>query len=181
MLEHFYQSIPGYFTFEDYYRDVVGRLPPGAHCVEVGVHAGRSAAFLAVELANRVLVPSLDLVDRFDDVPVTTVAHTLEPVTGNVVRWLERGTSWDVAGLYQDATLDFVFLDAGHDFDSVRRDIEAWAPKVKESGILAGHDFCQEFPGVVRAVEELIGRFRVYMGSQWENGKYYPVWERCES
>jgi hypothetical protein len=43
--------------------------------------------------------------------------------------------------------LDFVYLDARHDFAGVVADIHAWWPKVKVGGIFAGHDFVDgEFP-----------------------------------
>lgn len=42
---------------------------------------------------------------------------------------------------FADETLDFVFIDAAHDYESVKEDIEAWAPKVHRDGIVAGHDY----------------------------------------
>ncbi|CAK9113167.1 unnamed protein product [Durusdinium trenchii] len=46
-----------------------------------------------------------------------------------------------------DADLDFVYLDARHDFAGVVADIHAWWPKVREGGVFAGHDFVDgEFP-----------------------------------
>lgn len=46
-----------------------------------------------------------------------------------------------------DGDLDFVYLDARHDFAGVVADIHAWWPKVKLGGIFAGHDFVDgEFP-----------------------------------
>mmetsp|Transcript_140938 Transcript_140938/g.450669 ORF Transcript_140938/g.450669 Transcript_140938/m.450669 type:complete len:374 (-) Transcript_140938:63-1184(-) len=46
-----------------------------------------------------------------------------------------------------DAELDFVYLDARHDFAGVVTDIRAWWPKVRVGGIFAGHDFVDgEFP-----------------------------------
>lgn len=46
-----------------------------------------------------------------------------------------------------DGELDFVYLDARHDFAGVVADIHAWWPKVKTGGIFAGHDFVDgEFP-----------------------------------
>jgi hypothetical protein len=38
-------------------------------------------------------------------------------------------------------TLDFVYIDAMHDFDNVMADILAWAPKVRKGGIVSGHDY----------------------------------------
>lgn len=42
---------------------------------------------------------------------------------------------------FYDESLDFVYLDARHDKDGIAEDIEAWWPKVKKGGILAGHDY----------------------------------------
>ena len=37
--------------------------------------------------------------------------------------------------------VDLVFIDADHREEGVIRDIEAWRPKIREGGILCGHDF----------------------------------------
>lgn len=50
--------------------------------------------------------------------------------------------SIDAAGTVPDSSLDFVYLDARHDFCGVLADIVAWWPKLKRGGIFAGHDFC---------------------------------------
>jgi len=50
----------------------------------------------------------------------------------------------------------FVFIDAAHDYESVKADILAWRPLVERGGILAGHDYDWGYPGVVHAVRELI-------------------------
>ena len=56
-----------------------------------------------------------------------------------------------------DESLDFVYIDGAHDYDNVKADIKAWAPKVKIGGIIAGDDF-YSFPsgkgGVMQAVTE---------------------------
>lgn len=43
-----------------------------------------------------------------------------------------------------DGSLDFVFIDGNHDFENVVADIAAWTPKVRQGGIISGHDFCDE-------------------------------------
>jgi len=48
--------------------------------------------------------------------------------------------------------LDFVYIDACHQYESVIEDIRTWLPKVRKGGLLAGHDFCDVWPGVVQAV-----------------------------
>jgi hypothetical protein len=55
--------------------------------------------------------------------------------------------------LYEDESLDFVFLDASHKYDDIKADLFAWYPKVKKGGIFAGHDY-PTWTQVVRAVDE---------------------------
>jgi hypothetical protein len=51
-----------------------------------------------------------------------------------------RKTSLEAVNGFEDNTLDFVYIDANHDYEHVLEDILAWYPKVKEGGILAGDD-----------------------------------------
>jgi hypothetical protein len=48
--------------------------------------------------------------------------------------------------------LDFVYIDANHNYEYVKEDLEAWYPKLKKGGILSGHDYPTE--SVRRAVDE---------------------------
>ena len=52
----------------------------------------------------------------------------------------------------EDASLDFVFLDAYLDYESTVRDLETWYPKVKTNGLFTGHDW--QSPAVQTAVTE---------------------------
>ena len=72
--------------------------------------------------------------------------------------------SWDGAQHYDDKSLDFVFIDAGHDYTSVKKDIDAWLPKVKSGGILAGHDFMNEYSGIIQAVIDTFDYWEVWRG-----------------
>lgn len=55
---------------------------------------------------------------------------------------------------FKDGELDFVYIDALHEFDPVMLDLIHWVPKVKKGGIIAGHDYCNYYEGgVVGAVD----------------------------
>jgi len=40
-----------------------------------------------------------------------------------------------------EASLDFIYVDARHDYCGVMEDMTAWWPKLKRGGIMAGHDY----------------------------------------
>lgn len=51
---------------------------------------------------------------------------------------------------------DMVFVDASHDYASVRRDILSAIWLLKPGGLLCGHDYCELWGDVRRAVDELV-------------------------
>lgn len=55
-----------------------------------------------------------------------------------------RTTSIEASKLYENESLDFVFIDAAHDYESIKSDIEHWYPKVKRGGYIAGDDYVWE-------------------------------------
>ena len=65
-----------------------------------------------------------------------------------------RGFSVEVSKTYEDASLDFVYIDAIHTYEQVTQDIEAWWSKVKTTGWLCGHDY--DNPDIERAVSDFI-------------------------
>jgi len=70
-----------------------------------------------------------------------------------------RDFSPDVTRLFKDNSLDWVFIDANHTYEAVKKDLEAWFSKVKVGGFICGHDYTYTnlFPlGVVPAVNEFV-------------------------
>jgi len=73
---------------------------------------------------------------------------------------LHRGYSVQVSSEFPNNHFDFIYLDARHDYDGLKEDLESWYPKLKVGGLIAGHDYVEdginkagEF-GVQRAVWE---------------------------
>tara|TARA_S200002703_G_scaffold155492_1_gene159709 strand:+ start:1481 stop:1996 length:516 start_codon:yes stop_codon:yes gene_type:complete len=66
-----------------------------------------------------------------------------------------KGFTWDIAPKIEDNSLDFIFIDADHASEAVRRDITDWSPKVKEGGYIIGHDI--DWPSVKKIVVEKFG------------------------
>lgn len=154
-MEHFYQNVGGWFTYLKLYTEAVERQGSKAHFVEVGTSFGKSACYMAVEIINSKKNIRFDCVDSWHGnyKIYMKFLKTIEPIRSmiNPIRL----PSVEASKLYDDNSLDFVFIDANHTYEFIRDDIKVWYPKVKKGGILAGHDYVLEVcPGVVRAVDE---------------------------
>lgn len=141
-------------------------MPAHAIVVEVGSFRGRSTVAIADGLA-RVEQPRLIAVDTFGGDPewselvdVDTARRLFDRNTGSIP-FLEviQLESVRAAQELADASVDWVFLDALHDYTSVRNDIRAWAPKLKPGGLMSGHDYGRA--GVTDAVHAVFSDVHV--------------------
>lgn len=57
---------------------------------------------------------------------------------------LIKGMSYEVGRTFTKK-IDFLFVDANHSYDAIKRDWEEWFPKIKRGGIIALHD-CKQAP-----------------------------------
>ena len=174
MIEHFHQDIPGWCSVEqlELYNLVAKQAYSGSKFVEVGSWRGKSTSAMCVNLANRknkkdgrIDFYSVDTwlggPEHQKDLLVLTdtlyqdFLVNIEPVRGYVQPL--RMTSLEASKLFEDKSLDFVFLDGDHRYESIHNDIIAWLPKLKPGGMLAGDDYGNpEWPGVEQAVDELL-------------------------
>jgi predicted O-methyltransferase YrrM len=76
-----------------------------------------------------------------------------------------RGDSVDMAASLEDGSLDFVFIDGDHTEPGFRRDLLAWAPKVKADGVVFGHDY--SWPTVQRVLDELAPKWTAHTDEVW--------------
>jgi predicted O-methyltransferase YrrM len=103
----------------------------------------------------------IDIINDGPDCLFDLCKKNLEPVKDHVN--FIRMESAKAAALYEDESLDFVFIDACHETEAVKADILAWWPKVKIGGILAGHDYF--WTQVQPAVDELLPGVQVWRNS----------------
>jgi len=70
--------------------------------------------------------------------------------------------SISASGAFQDASLDFVFIDANHSFEGVTSDLVHWWDKVKPGGWIGGHDYAHSKSswGVKKAVDSFFHSLR---------------------
>ena len=162
-----------------------------AVAVEVGVKEGRHARFLLSNSRLRMLhmvdpwlhqTPQQgqreynDVSNRGQDIQDASLAALTAALTQKAVyasRYtLHRNFSVNAARGFAPASVDFVYLDARHEYEGVLEDLDAWWPVLRWGGLLAGHDFVPDtdaadvgkpgappFPaGVQRAVFEFARR-----------------------
>lgn len=81
----------------------------------------------------------------------------------NVVK--VKGKSEDVIPQLQHK-FDIIYIDGMHTYEAVRQDIINSYPKVTYA--IAGHDYSNDWPGVMKAVDELLGKPNfVFKDSSW--------------
>lgn len=164
-MNHFYENIPGWFNFSPLYQRMVAEAQDGARFVEIGAWKGRSTAFMGVEIANSGKNIDFTVVDTFqgsdehkteDAIINNTLEDEFLKNTAPIRDYYKLLVMQSVTAsrFFPDHSLDFVFIDAAHDYESVKQDIEAWLPKVKKGGVIAGDDF-STWPGVAKAVNEI--------------------------
>jgi hypothetical protein len=172
-MKHYWKTLQekSFFNYSNVY-DIVIDLFDNAHFVEIGVWKGQSVCYAGVEIHKRGKNIRIDAVDTWEGSPQedqlmsdpSVVSGTLydefirniEPIK-HIVNPV-RMDSVSAASTYKDASLDFVFIDGAHNYESVKADIEAWLPKVKRGGFIGGHDYGNDEPedinGVKKAVDE---------------------------
>lgn len=70
--------------------------------------------------------------------------------------------SMDAVRDFDNESLDFVYIDANHEFDFVMQDIIEWSKKVRPGGIVSGHDFYNNPRiGVIEAVRTYTKMHRI--------------------
>ena len=76
-----------------------------------------------------------------------------------------QGYSEIVADLIPNESVDIIFIDGNHSYEYVYKDIVKYSPKLRPNGILTGHDI--DYPGVNKAVKELVKNFDVGPNNVW--------------
>jgi predicted O-methyltransferase YrrM len=139
---------------------------------EVGVRNGEHLVDLLTSVASQVV--AVDLWQETGKRSENDECHTqteLDEQCINVAALsprilVDRCSSVVAATHYHDGYFDFVYIDADHTEAAVEADIQAWWPKVRAGGILAGHDYYEVSPtckdgtqinfGVIPAVNRFV-------------------------
>lgn len=143
----------------------------GGHGAEIGVQRGVFSEQILPHVASLALIDAWDssLCDPRDParIPQGGQEENYRKVCERFdfepkVRIL-RMSSLEAASHFKDRSLDWVYLDAGHDYVSVMEDLTAWARVVRDC--IMGHDYTRSDEavsmgfGVVAAVNDFCDAF----------------------
>jgi len=141
-------------------KDVVG--------AEIGVRVGENAIYILDNFNFK----SFSLIDGFNEYIDTdglysqerqdTLFIRLTDLIGSIslfkrfenVIQIMKMDSLEAAEIIKDNELDFVYIDANHDYEFIKSDLNAWKNKVKTGGIIGGHDYNYPNTGIKQAVDE---------------------------
>ena len=149
---------------DDYVRVVLANGLSPNKMVEVGAYAGLSASIFSKHF-NLVFsvdpwIDNYDVSDKICDTDVFAPIHASEQAFDDVTQNLSnvikmKMFSHEAADHFGDKTLDFVYIDADHQYEPTLLDLKSWLPKIKPGGIIGGHDW--DFESVQQAVQEILG------------------------
>lgn len=126
--------------------------------VEVGVAQGSFAAEFLNHWNQGELLWLVDDYASHDEFPGCRLPDMMLAVLAvhqwsSKVRFVVLDSLTAAEYLPEWAKPQFVYVDASHNYESVRQDLVAWWERLEPEGILAGHDLDETHPGVQGAVE----------------------------
>ena len=81
---------------------------------------------------------------------------------------LHETFSYEIPDKFFKESVNLVYIDGDHSYESVKRDIKLYLPKIRHRGVIAGHDYHEKWPGVMKAVDEQLGKpDKIFMDSSW--------------
>ena len=173
-MPEYYKNIEGWFDFEDLYNRIVERSSDGAHFVEIGCWYGRSTCYMAELIMESGKKIRFDCIDVWrwhaDD---EAYASALQKNGGNILDVFVNNmknagvinqmntiqlSTFEAVKLYEDSSLDFLFVDDNHTEAHVYKELNGWISKLKPGAILAGHDYYTGHNwNVTKAVNDFVG------------------------
>lgn len=170
-MEHFYQDIQGWFDYQSVFDIFIKSSQENSRIVELGCWKGKSSSYLLTEALNSGKMLDISFIDTWmgsiehldpecefhEPGLLNNPDHIWEIFNQNIAKInypknLFRRDTFDAVSYFEDASISFLFIDTDHEYEHVIKEIDAWYPKVKLGGIIAGHDYFT--PGVNQAVNE---------------------------
>jgi hypothetical protein len=152
---------------EQFLIECAALLPKESNCVELGVLRGEFAR----KIFDIIKPNYLFLVDPYEvsgseyDSGLTSAYSTMDDL--NAVKelfkteigcgdvFVDKDYSYNTVKRCKDDWANFIYHDASHLYKDIKRDLNDWLPKLKQDGLMCGHDYIKlDAFGVIEAVNE---------------------------
>lgn len=164
-------------------------LPKGLIFAEVGVAFGD----FSKQILARCEPQRLYLIDSWATKRYAEGLERIRSEFADLIRdgvvVVSRGRSTDVLATFPDASVDVVYIDTDHSYDSTLAELSLANAKLRANGFAAGHDYCngnifQPWPyGVIEAVAKFCNDYQwgfEYLSLEL-HGHYSFVLKRIQS
>lgn len=133
----------------DALHQIASSLPLQANVVDLGAGSGTTALaiFHVRPKAHIFTVDHSETAMNWTQKAIENM-HYVEQWSRTVA---DSWQAFDLAG-----GIDLLMIDAGHDYEDVKRDFEAWAPQLVVGRPVWFHDYASDYPDVTRYVDELL-------------------------
>ena len=125
---------------------------------EIGVWKGETTKYILEHCKGLEKVYCVDSYtnnnDLFDEDKIAEARTSVYPLFKHPKVTFIEEPSAEASKEIKDKSLDLIFIDADHSYKDCKQDILCWYPKLKEGGILCGHDYAIEYMGVINSVSE---------------------------
>jgi len=150
-------------------RDLIKLLPSGLVGIEVGSYAGESSSIFAESGKFKVLY-CVDFWKEGYYEGRGTGEEQFDKLDNPIIVKVKINND-DILD-YFETKIDFIYIDADHTYESVKKDINNAFWILDGKGIIAGHDYinteANPFIGVINAVDEMLGKpDQVFKDSSW--------------
>tara|TARA_B100001287_G_scaffold194599_1_gene164618 strand:+ start:3400 stop:4134 length:735 start_codon:yes stop_codon:yes gene_type:complete len=186
-MTHLLQKTHEHFNTQDFFQKGSGprnhekqhELPRYRKALEIGSYMGEAAQMM---MASGIF-DELHIIDPWagreeaNEIFSETWESVLEKCGRNLSPWHDkvsvyRGLSHEIYQQFMDNDFDFVYIDGGHDYNQVIRDITLYNRKLKHSGVMAGNDYQLlhgKHSGVTKAVDEFYDKENItrFVDSSW--------------
>jgi predicted O-methyltransferase YrrM len=136
-------------------RAMLTHMPRRAVCAELGVLRGEFSR----EILDITHPSKLHLIDIAADAVTAVTSRFTREIADGIVQ-VHQGDSAEIASQMPAGYFDWVYIDADHTYDAVKRDLDAAGRTLKPGGLIALNDYIYFAPsdfakyGVVEAVNE---------------------------
>lgn len=161
-------------TTKGLYEMVCKYVNPIDTVVELGSFAGVSSELFALHCSKLYCVDKWEPYWEINQQEYMNVAEQrFDSMTKNYTNVVKlKMDTIDAVKQFEDNSIDLIYIDSDHSSDRVKKELEAWLPKITPDGFISGHDI--NMPTVFNVVTQYFNPtlIEVFNDTSWITRKY---------